>query len=403
MHSQKRAGMLIGWVFLLILLVIPFMGVRAEAGTTNMIAYANSKGTPAGKLVFTAKGVRYKYTGGNYAKNTWIKVGSDYYCFNKNGYAMDGWFEYSGNTYYATTKGKVYHQSWHKEGSSKFYLKANGVLAKAQWVVTGGKVYIVDKNGRMITNKYFRIGNKYYYVNKNGQRVENAWVTLNGKKYFFNANGERLSSTWIKYNNRYYYVKADGSMAVNEDVGKYHVGKDGALDGYSAEYKKYGYAQYLFVGDSRTVGMKNSVSDSKSAFIGKVGEGYNWLVSSADGQVKKYLKYNSSVKVIFNFGVNDLGNVNKYITYYTNLIKAYPKAKIYLLSVNPMVEAKWSNKYVTNKGIREFNKKIYTAFKSRYINSFAYLCEKGYTTTDGLHYNAATYQKIFKYVKSVIG
>ena len=366
MHSEKKAGLLIGWIFLLMLLVIPFMGVRAEAGTTNMIAYANSKGTPAGKLFFTVKGVRYKYAGGNYAKNTWIKVGSDYYCFNKNGYALDGWFEYSGNTYYATSKGKIYHQSWHKEGSSKFYLKANGVLAKAQWVVTGGKVYIVDKTGRMITNKYFRVGDKYYYVNKNGQRVENAWVTLNGKKYFFNANGERLSSIWIKYNNRLYYVKADGSMAVNENVGKYHVGKDGVLDGYRIKY--------LFVGDSRTVGMKNSLYDSNSAFICKVGEGYNWLVSSADGQVKKYLKEYPSLKVIFNFGVNDLGNVNKYINYYSGLIKAYPKAKIYLLSVNPMVEAKWSNTSPTRASV--ISTRRYTPLLRAVISTRSLTCAR---------------------------
>lgn len=403
MQFQKRVGTIVRLMSLLMLFAVPFMCVRTDAASTNMIAYADSKETPSGKLLFTSKGVCYRYSDGTYAKNVWIKVEKDYYCFDKNGYAEDGWFSYSGNTYYADDNGKVFHKSWHKEGSSKFYLKDNGVLAKSQWVETGNKVYIVDKNGRMIKNKYFKVGGKYYYVNKNGQRVENGWATIKGKKYFFNADGVRLSSTWIKYKKKYYYVKADGSMAVNEDVGKYHVGKKGALSGYSAEYKKYSKPDYLFVGDSRTVGMSNAVSNSKVAFYGKVSMGYSWLKSTADGEVKKYLKYNPSIKIIFGFGVNDLGNINSYINYYSGLIKAYPKAKFYFLSVNPMVEAKWSNKLVTNKKIKAFNKKLSAAFKSRYINTYSYLTKKGFETNDGLHYTAATYKKIFTYVKKAIG
>ena len=37
-------------------------------------------------------------------------------------------------------------------------------------------------------------------------------------------------------------------------------------------------------------------------------------------------------------GVNDLKNVNSYITYYKKLIKEFPKTKFYVLSVNPVNE-----------------------------------------------------------------
>ena len=403
MHLSRKAGRFLPGTLLLIILVVFFGSMSAGAGTVNMIAYANSKGTPDGSLEFTSKGVRFRYADNSYAKSTWIKVKKDYYCFNKKGYAEEGWFKYSGNTYYAASKGRVFHESWHKEGGSRFYFKANGVLAKGQWVTSDGKVYMVDGNGRMITNKLFRAGGNYYYVNKNGQRVENAWVVIGGKNYFFNAKGERMTSTWIKYRGQYYYVKADGSMAVNEDIGKYHVGRKGALDGYAKAYAKYAGIDYLFVGDSRTVGMGNTISDPKSAFIGKVGEGYNWLKSTADKEVRTYLKYNPKVKVIFGFGVNDLGNVSRYISYFNDLIKAYPQAKIYILSVNPIVESKWKSKYVSNKGIRNFNDKIFKAFKSRYINTFTYLCKSGYDTVDGLHYTADTYRKIYDFAKLVAG
>ena len=407
MHYQTHVGKTARWTFLLIMLVFTTLfSVNAHAGK-NMIAYAKSKGTPRGTLVETKEGVRFRYADKTYAKNAWIEVDNQYYYFDEDGYSKPGWFEYSGNTYYASSEGTVLHDVWHKEGSKHFYLKANGVLAKAQWVVKNKKVFIVDKNGVMIKNKMFSVGDKYYYVNKNGQRVANTWVAINGKRYFFNAKGERLSSIWIRYKGNYYYVKPDGAMAVNEDVGKYHVNKNGVLSGFSSEFKKYANVKYLFVGDSRTVGMSMSVKDSKCAFIGKVGEGYSWMRSSTDAKVKKYLSYNPKLKVIYGFGINDLGNVQNYINYYTSMITAYPQAKFYIMAINPVddktIRSYYRRTTVNNTKIRDFNKKVYAALKGNYINTFYYLCKNGYDTVDGLHYTSATYQKIFKYVRSVIG
>ena len=135
---------------------------------------------------------------------------------------------------------------------------------------------------------------------------------------------------------------------------------------------------------------------------------YRFIIAGAPSRsMEDYSPYlegiEDKVKVIFGFGVNDLGNVSRYISYFNDLIKAYPQAKIYILSVNPIVESKWKSKYVSNKGIRNFNDKIFKAFKSRYINTFTYLCKSGYDTVDGLHYTADTYRKIYDFAKLVAG
>ena len=111
-----------------------------------------------------------------------------------------------------------------------------------------------------------------------------------------------------------------------------------------------------------------------------------------------------TLTVVFAFGVNDLGNVNSYISYYKSLQKKYPKAKFYYLSVNPVNEgtAAAYGYQVKNSQIKTFNKKLKSAFGGKYLNSYSYLTKNGFSTADGVHYTAATYQKLYKFIKSKI-
>ena len=129
--------------------------------------------------------------------------------------------------------------------------------------------------------------------------------------------------------------------------------------------------------------------------------GYNWLTGTADSQIRRYLRSNPEAYVIFNFGVNDLGNVSNYIAYYQRLIAAFPKAHFYFMSVNPIKEG--ASGYATNAMIKSFNKVLKAAFPSVYLDTFTLLTKKGFDTFDGIHYTVSTYQKIFNYVKSVLG
>ena len=182
-------------------------------------------------------------------------------------------------------------------------------------------------------------GGKHYYVGPDGARKSNCWVVQKGKRYYFGKNGVRYENKWVRANGKYYYLGKNGVMAVSKWVGNYYVGSDGArktncvVDGYRLDstgkrtkITKFS-GKYLIVGDSRVVGMDSAVSDSKTKFIGKVSMGYSWLKSTAGTPGGELSGGEPQTDGGVAFGVNDLGNVNSYISYYKSLQKKYPKAK----------------------------------------------------------------------------
>lgn len=154
--------------------------------------------------------------------------------------------------------------------------------------------------------------------------------------------------------------------------------------------------KFIFVGDSRFVGMKSAVDTGNDVFISKVSQGYSYFVSKKS-TIKS--KETSNSVLIIGFGVNDLGNVDKYIKFVNN---AGFKSDVYFLTVNPVQEGKGSYS-VKNSSIKAFNKKLKSgAKKYKVIDTYSYLNKNGYNTTDGLHYDNATYKKIYKYIKSKV-
>ena len=161
---------------------------------------------------------------------------------------------------------------------------------------------------------------------------------------------------------------------------------------------KRSYKKLVLVGDSRFVGQQSyNLTDSKTTYIAKTGEGYNYLQ-----QVENQIKRNDSKSSVFviNMGVNDLYNVSNYVTYITDLANQL-QGKLYFLSVNPVDEAveKQYGYSVKNSDIDTFNKTIKKNLKNvTYINSNSYLKKNGFTTTDGVHYTEETYTKIYNYI-----
>ena len=259
-----------------------------------------------------------------------------------------------------------------KLAGKTYYFKANGVRAESIWIKKGGTYYYFDKNGVRAENKWVKRNGKYYYVGENGAIVTKSWVDNN--KYYVGANGTRVTNT-VKDG---YYLNASGKNVIKVFNG-----------------------DYIFVGDSRMVGMQSAVAPSDTLYIAKSGQGYAWLKSMAGVQLRYYLKTNPNVKVVLALGVNDLKNVNSYITYYKKLIKEFPKTKFYVLSVNPVNE-KIRRYRIKNSSIESFNKKMYVAFRSRYVNTYRQMKQEGFGTKDGLHYLEADYQKLYATIISKI-
>ena len=145
----------------------------------------------------------------------------------------------------------------------------------------------------------------------------------------------------------------------------------------------------IFVGDSRTVGMELAITDNIQT-IAEVGQGYYWLVNTADEQLRSQITDQSIL--VFNLGVNDLANADKYCEYLSNLQQDYPNLQIWYVSVNPVEDTT-----VTNAEINQFNEQIQNAGFD-YIDTNSYLTDTGFNTVDGLHYTSETYQEAFSHV-----
>lgn len=156
------------------------------------------------------------------------------------------------------------------------------------------------------------------------------------------------------------------------------------------------YTSYLFVGDSRTVGLDNCVSGISS--IAKVGAGLSYLKSVLPEVTKVRGK-----NVIFNFGVNDLGNYKKYAKVYRSLPKEFlQKNNVIFMSVNPCSGSKYGS---WNSKINTFNSYVKKNLPSgmKYLDTCSKLKSSGFKTRDGCHYLDSTYRKIAKYVFEFCG
>ena len=158
------------------------------------------------------------------------------------------------------------------------------------------------------------------------------------------------------------------------------------------------YSSFVLVGDSRFVGQKSSgFKNSKTTYIASVGKGLTYMKSNEEAMKKKDSK---NTAYVINMGVNDLYNANSYVEYINKIAKNY-KGDIYYLSVNPVEESKAANNgySIKNSDIEKFNSTLKSGLKNvTYLDSYNYLKNNGFSTTDGIHYDKKTYQKIYSYI-----
>ena len=149
--------------------------------------------------------------------------------------------------------------------------------------------------------------------------------------------------------------------------------------------------------------MGQAINDAKDGYVAMSKQGYLWFRSTGIGQLQNYLTQNPKAKVILNFGVNDLVNCSKYISFYQQLFQMYPMARFYVVSVNPVDDEGYP--YLIDHGksteeIEAFNRQMKAAFPTRYIDTYSHLMTNGFETVDGVHYSDKTYQDIYNYIKN---
>ena len=227
-----------------------------------------------------------------------------------------------------------------------------------------------------------------------------------GSPYVMNKADAMRDPNVQKKNGKWGQIKTDGGgieYPANQDHGAFvmYVAIGGSNGGGTTSQKEDS-GHYIWVGDSRTVGMSEAVSSGDNDWVGKVSAGYSWFTSDAINQVNQVLDEDSTI--VFNFGVNDLGNVDQYISKLNELAKGdWSKAKqIIVMSVNPVDEAKASqNGYsVTNTQIEEFNKKMKSGLEGgiKFVDTYSQIKDQ-LGTTDGIHYDNDTYQKLYDMIR----
>lgn len=157
-------------------------------------------------------------------------------------------------------------------------------------------------------------------------------------------------------------------------------------------------AGVIFVGDSRFVQMKNSVGENPCTWIAESSKGYKWLNDTALARIDNCVGKGS--KILINLGVNDPGNIQKYLTLVNAKAEEWTSkgATVYYASVNPV----WENPYVTEEQVEYFNSQLQSGLSSNvhWIDSHSYLNTVGYRLVDGLHFSSETYQTLYAYYMS---
>jgi hypothetical protein len=151
---------------------------------------------------------------------------------------------------------------------------------------------------------------------------------------------------------------------------------------------------YIFVGDSRTVGMQQAVEKDNTVFyVCKESQGYKWLVDTAEDEVAAIIKENTKIKkwnILVNLGINDLGNAEKYVDEYERLqTEDWKNYNLYYISVYPVNEEKTK---ITNEQIDEFNS--YFSDSTNYI-SISETEKNKFNSSDGVHFDGDTYRWIY--------
>lgn len=171
---------------------------------------------------------------------------------------------------------------------------------------------------------------------------------------------------------------------------------DGDKDKDKDDEKKASINRVVYIGDSRTEGLRDVNSDSKNTFICLSSMGYDWMLSTAFPQAESYASSGTAFVILM--GVNDLYHQNSYISAINQKAAEWKKkgAVVYFASVGPVQ----NDPYTSNSEIESFNRALKNRLSSDvgYIDLYGELNKSGYQTVDGTHYTNAVSKNILSFI-----
>ena len=217
------------------------------------------------------------------------------------------------------------------------------------------------------------------------------WITIVGMLFFF------IILVWAFKSHRNMLVCMGVVLSISASCTTASYVKAATLEERIAQYKethiKTDISKYIFIGDSRTVGMQMSVQGDNDIWACRESIGYDWMVSDGIPSVEAEISEDSAVFILL--GINDLGNSAAYADYVNNKAAEWP-CTTYFVSVGPVGDTT-----VTNSQIEDFNSVIGSMAASyKYLDLYNSMVSDGYETVDGLHYTSGTYGYIYDFLKS---
>ena len=124
--------------------------------------------------------------------------------------------------------------------------------------------------------------------------------------------------------------------------------------------KKASINRVVYIGDSRTEGLRDVNSDSKNTFICLSSMGYDWMLSTAFPQAESYASSGTAFVILM--GVNDLYHQNSYISAINQKATEWKKkgAVVYFASVGPVQ----NDPYTSNSEIESFTRALKNGLRS---------------------------------------
>ena len=193
------------------------------------------------------------------------------------------------------------------------------------------------------------------------------------------------------------------------------------------------YRKVIFVGDSRTLGMKKTLTLQfgegileNIGFVCRSAMGIGWFKDEGLYQLKKEIlsargSSKKEIAVIFNLGFNDLGHKDgisvlssRYVKYMKS-IAPYLNSKgcrLFYMSVNPFnatTRLSLKERKIKESDLLYFNNKIKSGLRGvyQYIDCYSWLIKNGVSYDagmgidngydDGTHYTTRTYKRIYQY------
>lgn len=197
----------------------------------------------------------------------------------------------------------------------------------------------------------------------------------------------------VVYNGGVYYVDKESVTREYSDIER--MKEEERREEQRANFDK---ADLIIIGDSRMVGLDSAVS-TDAKIIAKVSMGLKWLNNTAMPEARNYIDDDSVI--VFCLGINDMYNVNKYVTAYNSIKQEFPNNRVCFLSITPVDEVKEA-KYgysVTNDNVMNFNQKMKDQLVGiEYIDGYTFLMQNGFESGDGLHYSGNTYRQLYDYM-----